>query len=124
MDGGMTILGGVGARTLSGFIPLADGGVMGVVKAVGAAIAVSFAAGKVVSGDKHRFIRAGAYAYAVKQLVTTFVPQVGAMLGDYDGQIGAGTIDVDASNAQVGGYNDDVSGIGELYEGVGEYSGY
>lgn len=115
MDGLFVTGGEVGARTVNGFIPLGDGLVMTPVKAVLSAAAIDIVGGMVVKGDRHRMLRAGAYSYAAKLLVSTFIPQVRPMLGmsGYDDQIGSG---------EISGYVSDVTGVGEMYEGtVGEY---
>lgn len=116
MDAGATLVGGAVARTVSGFVPLSDAGIMGVAKGTLVAVGVGMAARRFLSSDTSRFIMAGAMQVPLKNLITTFVPQAGAFLGDYDGvsaYIG--------EEPEVSGYVSDVSGVGEMYEGVGEY---
>lgn len=84
MDAGATLVGGAVARVVSGFVPLPKDGIAGVAVGLGVALGVGMAARKVVSHDTARFITAGAMQVPIKNLITTFVPQAGAFLGDYD----------------------------------------
>lgn len=88
MDAGATLVGGAVARTVSGLLPLPAGGLAGVAAGLAVAVGVGMAAKKVVSHDTARFITAGAMQVPIKNLITTFIPQAGAFLGDYD-NIGA-----------------------------------
>lgn len=88
MDAGATLVGGAAARIVGGLLPLPKDGLAGVASGLAVALGVSFAARKVVKGDTARFITAGAMQVPIKSLITTFVPQAGAYLGDYD-SIGA-----------------------------------
>lgn len=88
IDAGATLVGGAAARTASGLLPLPSTGLAGVASGLAVAAAVRFAAQKVVSYDTARFIGAGAMQVPIKNLITTFIPQAGAFLGDYD-SIGA-----------------------------------
>ena len=88
MDSGATLVGGAVARTVNGFVPLPNDGIIGAAKGVGVAVAVGMLARKVVSSDVARFITAGAMQVPLKGFITSFVPGAGAFLGDYD-NIGA-----------------------------------
>lgn len=83
-DAGATLVGGAVARTASGMLPLPKDGIAGVASGLGVALLVGMGARKVVSADTARFITAGAMQVPIKNLITTFVPQAGAFLGDYD----------------------------------------
>ena len=84
MDAGATLVGGAVARMASGLLPLPKDGIAGAASGLGVALLVGFGARKVVSHDTARFITAGAMQVPIKNLITTFVPQAGAFLGDYD----------------------------------------
>ena len=99
MDAGATLVGGAVARTASGLLPLPKDGIAGVAAGIGVALLVGMGARKVVSADTARFITAGAMQVPIKNLITTFVPQAGAFLGDYD-SVGAYAL----PNAGVGDY--------------------
>lgn len=99
MDAGATLLGGAVARMANGLLPLPKDGVMGAAASLAVALGVGVAARKVVSADTARFITAGAMQVPIKNLITTFVPQAGAFLGDYD-NVGAYAL----PNAGVGDY--------------------
>jgi hypothetical protein len=116
MDAGATLVGGAVARTVSGFVPLPDTGITGVAKGTLVAVGVGMAARRFLGSDTSRFIMAGAMQVPLKNLITTFIPQAGAFLGDYD-NVGAYI----GEEPEVSGYVSDVSGVGEMYEGVGEY---
>lgn len=88
MDAGATLVGGALGRMATGALPLPKDGIAGVASSLAVALGVGFAARKVVSADTARFITAGAMQVPIKNLITTFVPQAGAFLGDYD-NIGA-----------------------------------
>lgn len=88
MDAGATLVGGAVARIASGMLPLPKEGLTGVAVGLGVAVGVGMAARRVVSADTARFITAGAMQVPIKNLITTFLPQAGAFLGDYD-NIGA-----------------------------------
>lgn len=125
MDAGVTLAGGAAARVVTGFIPLADTGLMGTAKGVLVAVGIGIGARKFLGSDVARFVTAGAMQVPLKNLFTSFVPQAGAFLGDYDNMSAylAGEEDAGA----VTGYLTDVgaaggdSGMGEMYEGVGGY---
>lgn len=85
MDAGATLVGGAAARIAGGFLPLPKDGLAGVASGLAVALGVSIIAKKVTRGDTARFITAGAMQVPIKSLITTFVPQAGAFLGDYDG---------------------------------------
>lgn len=84
IDAGATLVGGAAARMASGLLPLPKDGLAGVGTGLGVAVLIRIAAQKVVSHDTARFIGAGAMQVPLKSLITTFVPQAGAFLGDYD----------------------------------------
>lgn len=84
MDAGATLVGGAVARMANGLLPLPKDGVAGVASSLAVALGVGLAARRVVSHDTARFITAGAMQVPIKNLITTFVPQAGAFLGDYD----------------------------------------
>lgn len=84
MDAGATLVGGAVARMATGLLPLPKDGVAGAASGLAVALGVGIAARKVVSHDTARFITAGAMQVPIKNLITTFVPQAGAFLGDYD----------------------------------------
>jgi len=84
MDAGATLAGGAVARVVTGFVPLPKDGLAGVAVGLGVALGVGVAARKFTRGDTARFIMAGAMQVPIKSLITTFVPQAGAYLGDYD----------------------------------------
>ncbi len=88
MDAGATLVGGALGRMASGLVPLPKDGLTGVAVQLGVAVGVGFVARQVVTADTARFITAGAMQVPIKNLITTFVPQAGAFLGDYD-NIGA-----------------------------------
>jgi hypothetical protein len=88
MDAGATLVGGAIGRMATGALPLPKDGLAGVAASLAVALGVGFAARKVVSADTARFITAGAMQVPIKNLITSFVPQAGAFLGDYD-SIGA-----------------------------------
>lgn len=88
MDAGATLVGGAVARMATGMLPLPKEGIAGAASGLAVALGVGFAARKVVSHDTARFITAGAMQVPIKNLITSFVPQAGAFLGDYD-NIGA-----------------------------------
>lgn len=100
MDAGATLVGGAAARLAGGLLPLPKDGLAGVASGLAVALGVGYAARKVVRGDTARFITAGAMQVPIKALITTFVPQAGAYLGDYD-NIGAYQLN---SGAGVGDY--------------------
>lgn len=97
MDAGATLVGGAVARTVNGFVPLPDTGIIGAAKGIGVAVAVGMLARKVVSSDTARFLTAGAMQVPLKGLITSFVPGAGAFLGDYD-NIGAYELDAGVSD--------------------------
>lgn len=101
MDAGATLVGGALGRMASGLVPLPKDGLTGVAVQLGVAVGVGFAARQVVSADTARFITAGAMQVPIKNLITTFVPQAGAFLGDYD-NIGAYAIG--GGNGDMGNY--------------------
>jgi hypothetical protein len=84
MDAGATLVGGAVGRFATGLLPLPKDGIAGVASSLAVALGVGIAARKVVSADTARFITAGAMQVPIKNLITTFVPQAGAFLGDYD----------------------------------------
>lgn len=84
MDAGAALVGGAAGRIVTGMLPLPKEGLAGVASSLAVALGVGFAARKVVSADTARFITAGAMQVPIKNLITTFVPQAGAFLGDYD----------------------------------------
>ena len=84
MDAGATLVGGAAGRMVTGLLPLPKDGIAGVASSLAVALAVGVAARKVVGSDTARFITAGAMQVPIKNLITTFVPQAGAFLGDYD----------------------------------------
>jgi len=88
MDAGATLVGGAVARTVSGLLPLPKDGIAGAASGLAVALGVGIAAQKIVSADTARFVMAGAMQVPIKNLITSFVPQAGAFLGDYD-NIGA-----------------------------------
>ncbi|MGH3589539.1 MAG: hypothetical protein ACRDRF_00680 [Pseudonocardiaceae bacterium] len=104
MDAGATLVGGALARTASGLIPLPNTGLTGAAVGLGVALGIGMAARKVVSADTARFLTAGAMQVPLKSLITTFVPQAGAFLGDYD-NIGTYAL----PGGGVAGYLDSVS---------------
>lgn len=105
-DAGATLVGGAAARVISGYIPIQQQGLVGVAVQTAVAIGLRMIAGKVVNRDLARFVGAGAMQVPLKNLITTFVPQAGAFLGDYDG---------------VGAYLPE-AGVGAYLEpGVGDY---
>jgi hypothetical protein len=85
MDATMTLVGGAAARTVNGFIPIADTGLTGTAKGLLSAYVVGWAGRRFLGGDRGRFIAAGAMQVPIKALITSLVPQAGAFLGDYDG---------------------------------------
>jgi hypothetical protein len=84
MDAGATLAGGAAARMATGLLPLPKDGIAGAAAGLAVALGVGMVARKVVSNDTARFITAGAMQVPIKNLITTFVPQAGAFLGDYD----------------------------------------
>lgn len=84
MDAGATLVGGAVARIATGFLPLPKTGVMGAASGLAVALGVGIAARRFVSHDTARFLTAGAMQVPIKNLITSFVPQAGAFLGDYD----------------------------------------
>lgn len=117
MDAGATLVGGALARTVGGFVPLPKDGIAGAASGLAVALGVGYAARKVVSADTARFITAGAMQVPIKNLITTFVPQAGAFLGDYD-NIGAYALPSGVGDylnpGDMYGYADDVSqGVGQ-----------
>lgn len=88
MDAGATLLGGALARFGTGMLPLPKEGLAGVASGFAVAVVVGLGARQVVSADVARFVTAGAMQVPIKNLITTFIPQAGAFLGDYD-NIGA-----------------------------------
>lgn len=84
MDAGATLVGGAVARMATGLVPLPKDGIAGAASGLAVALGVGIAARKIVSSDTARFITAGAMQVPIKNLITTFVPQAGAFLGDYD----------------------------------------
>lgn len=83
MDAVATLGGGAAARIVSGFVPLPDTGITGVAKGLAVAVGISIAARRFLGGDRARFVTAGAMQVPIKNLITTFLPQAGAYLGDY-----------------------------------------
>ena len=102
-----TLAGGAVARMASNVIPLGNDGMMGAAKGLLTAVGVGYASRRFLSADTARFMTAGAMQVPLKALITTFVPQAGAYLGDYD-SIGA--------YESMGGY------VGGSAEG-GQYAG-
>jgi hypothetical protein len=84
MDAGATLVGGAVGRIAAGFVPVQQTGLTGVAVQLGVAVAVGFVSRNFVAADTARFITAGAMQVPIKNLITTFVPQAGAFLGDYD----------------------------------------
>jgi hypothetical protein len=84
MDAGATLAGGAAARIATGMLPLPKDGLAGAAAGLAVALGVGMAARKVVGSDTARFITAGAMQVPLKSLITSFVPQAGAFLGDYD----------------------------------------
>ena len=120
MDAGATLVGGALARTVGGFVPLPKDGLAGAASGLAVALGVGFAARKVVSSDTARFITAGAMQVPIKNLITTFVPQAGAFLGDYD-NIGAYALPATGVGDYLNpggmyGYQDEVSESMGAYE--------
>jgi len=121
MDAGATLVGGAVARIVTGMLPLPKDGIVGVASGLAVAIGVGYAVRqtKIVSADTARFITAGAMQVPIKNLITTFLPQAGAFLGDYDNisayQLPAGD--------GVGDYlnSGSMSGVEESYVEVAAY---
>ena len=84
MDAGATLAGGAVARMASGFLPSLGSPLVNVAAQFALGAGIGIASRKVVSADTARFITAGAMQVPLKNLITTFVPQAGAFLGDYD----------------------------------------
>jgi len=114
MDALATLGGGAAARIVSNVVPLGNDGIMGAGKGLLVALGVGFGARKFLSADTARFVTAGAMQVPLKNLITSFVPQAGAYLGDYD-SIGAyeamqgylpgtGTPSADGYGADMGAY--------------------
>jgi hypothetical protein len=101
MDAGATLVGGAAARTVSGLLPLPKDGLAGVASGLAVALGIGIAARKFSRGDTARFLTAGAMQVPVKALITTFVPQAGAYLGDYDN---VSAYALPAGNSGVGDY--------------------
>lgn len=101
MDAGGTLVGGAVARMLSGMLPLPKEGLAGVASQFAVALGVGFGARQFLSADTSRFIIAGALQVPVKNLITTFIPQAGAFLGDYDN---VGAYALPAGNGDMGNY--------------------
>lgn len=101
MDAGATLVGGAVGRMASGFIPIDQKGLTGVAVQLGVAVVVGMGARQFVSADTARFITAGAMQVPIKNLITTFVPQAGAFLGDYDN---VGAYAVGGGNNGMGNY--------------------
>lgn len=112
MDAIATLGGGAAARVVSNVVPLGNEGMMGVGKGLLVALGVGFGARKFLSADTARFVTAGAMQVPIKNLITSFVPQAGAYLGDYD-SIGA----YESMQGYIGGGAAD----GDAYAGVGAY---
>jgi hypothetical protein len=106
MDAGATLVGGAVARTVSGLLPLPKDGIAGAASGLAVALGVGIAAQKVVSADTARFVMAGAMQVPIKNLITSFVPQAGAFLGDYD---------------NIGAYALPASGVGDYLNPGGMY---
>lgn len=116
MDAVATLGGGALARTVSGFVPLGDTGLTGAAKGIGVAVAVGMVARRFLSSDTARFVMAGAMQVPIKNLITGFIPQAGAFLGDYD----VGGYDNELiPGGDVGDYID--AGIGDDSEQFGSY---
>lgn len=117
MDAVATLGGGAAARVVSNFIPLGEAGMMGVAKGVLVALGVGYGARRFLSHDTARFVTAGAMQVPIKNLITSFVPQAGAYLGDYD--------QISAYQADVEGYLPGTGSLAGMYDsqddGVGEY---
>lgn len=84
MDAGATLVGGAVARIATGLLPLPNTGLTGVASGLAVAVGVGMLSRRMVGADTARFITAGAMQVPIKNLITTFIPQAGAFLGDYD----------------------------------------
>lgn len=85
MDALATLGGGAVARMATNIIPLGPStGLGGAAKGVGVAALIGLGARRFLSADVARFVTAGAMQVPVKTLITTFIPQAGGFLGDYD----------------------------------------
>lgn len=115
VDAGATLVGGALARTATGFLPFPNTGVMGAAVGLGVAVGIGMLSRKVVSADMARFLTAGAMQVPLKNLITGFVPQAGAFLGDYDNM---GTYQVGSGGNGMSSYLDSVDNPGDL----GEYA--
>lgn len=119
MDSGATLVGGAVARTINGFVPLPNDGIIGAAKGVAVAVGVGMLARKVVSSDMARFITAGAMQVPLKGLITSLLPEAGAFLGDYDNvgayEVGDGVSDYLDTQAQEGMSGEE--SFVEAYEG-------
>lgn len=123
IDAVATVGGSAASRIVSGFVPLPDGGLAGVAKGALVAVGLGLAARQFLPSDTARFVAAGAMETPIRQLITTLVPQAGAFLGAYDDGV-AGYLSESQPPGTIGGYLEEVSGVGS-YEQLGEYvSGY
>lgn len=102
MDAGATLVGGAVARMATGLLPLPNTGITGAASGLAVAVGIGMIARRVVSPDTARFITAGAMQVPIKNLITTFIPQAGAFLGDYD-NVGAYQLN-NGEGAGVGDY--------------------
>ncbi len=116
MDAVATLGGGAAARIVTGFVPLPDAGIMGVAKGALVAVGIGVASRRFLSSDTARFVTAGAMQVPIKNLITTFLPQAGAYLGDESYPSFNG-----AEGDDMGAYLSGGESPADLYEGVGEY---
>jgi hypothetical protein len=118
MDSIATLGGGAAARIASGFIPLADAGIIGAAKGVGVAVVLGMVSRKFLSSDTARFVTAGAMQVPIKNLITSFMPAAGAYLGDYDnvGSYEVGEGEDMGDYLQSGGMSGDEMEVGEYVE--------
>lgn len=118
MDAVATLGGGAAARVVTNLVPLANTGLAGVAKGVGVAAVIGLASRRFLSADTARFVTAGAMQVPVKALITTFLPQAGGFLGDYD-NIEAYVESGQGDYLQSGGFagaDEEVYGSVEAYE--------
>jgi hypothetical protein len=120
MDAGATLAGGAIARMAAGFLPSLGSPLVNIAAQLAVGAGIGIASRKMVSSDTARFITAGAMQVPLKNLITTFVPQAGAFLGDYD-NVGtyelpgggvSGYMESAAGNGGVSGYEEEMVDVG------------
>ncbi len=135
-DAGAIVGGKVAANVVARAIPLADTGAMGIVKRVGAAALVGFAANKFLSRDTARLMLAGGLTAVIESAARAVLPAnivaiglagedadaLGAYLAGIEEGAALGADEALGAYLQAGVGADD-NGVGAYPEGIGEAMG-